>query len=201
MIRTILRKRRLLAIYIIMVLVLFILPHFSVQGYTIMKNTTSHLGAQNTPNAWIMNLIFFLLGFITIQEAWIYLKQYWVQKFMLTIFGLGLVGVAIFKHAPIVQGIPYSLFEDTIHSIFASIVGFSFTLFTVSAAFIETTNKRRIIALLVGVVVTVLSVLMSSLPDFAGIWQRLIFIISFAWLIIFLKRLEGEMIVEKDLKQ
>lgn len=40
--------------YLLMVIVIFILPFFSVEGYLFMKNTTSQLGAQSTPNAWIM---------------------------------------------------------------------------------------------------------------------------------------------------
>jgi len=80
------------------------------------------------------------------------------------------------------------------HSLFATIVGFSFTIFAISAAFIERTNTKRILALLVGLIATSLSILMYSVIDFAGLWQRLMFIISFAWLIFFFEgmRIEEE---------
>ena len=32
---------------------------------------------------------------------------------------------------------------------------------------------------------------MSYLPDYSGIWQRAIFIISFAWLIVMLERIRA----------
>jgi hypothetical membrane protein len=179
--------RYLMPVYILMIPVIFILPYFSAEGYSILKHTTSHLGAQNTPNAWIMNLVFCLLGLACILEAWFHLKRYWVHKILLTIFGAGLILTAFYQHAPIIEGIPYSLSEDAMHSLFATIVGFSFTLFAFSAAFIERTNKRRILAIMIGLAATGLSVLIFNVADLAGIWQRLMFIVSFAWLIFFLE--------------
>jgi len=171
--------------YIILLLVMFILPFFSAAGYSILSNTTSQLGAQNTPNAWVMNITFGLLGLACIGEASLYLKEYWFQKILLIIFGLGLILTAIFQHAPINEAVAYNLLEDQIHSISASIVGFSFTIFSISVAFIEETNKRRIIALCMGLLATGLSFLMFSVTDLTGVWQRLMFTTSFAWLLFF----------------
>jgi hypothetical membrane protein len=178
-------KHLILPVYIILLLVMFILPYFSAEGYSILSNTTSQLGAQNTPNAWIMNITFGLLGLACIWEAIRYLKHYWFQKILLIIFGVGLIFTAIFQHAPITEGVPYNLLEDQIHSVSASIVGFSFTLFSFSVAFIEKTNRRRIIALFMGLLATGLSLLMFSVTDLAGVWQRLMFTASFAWIIFF----------------
>jgi hypothetical protein len=93
--------------------------------------------------------------------------------------------IAVFRHAPINEGIPYSVLEDTIHSFFASVVGFSFTAFAISAAFIEKTSGKRIFALLIGFLATGLSILMFSVTSFTGLWQRLLFMITFAWLVFF----------------
>lgn len=188
--------RFLLPVYIVLILVMLILPYYSAEGYSMFKHTTSHLGAQNTPNAWIMNIVFCLLGIACILEGLFHLRQYWVHKILLTIFGVGLILVGIFQHAPIVEEIPYNLSEDKMHSLFATVVGLSFTIFAISAAFIEKTNTKRILALLVGLIATGLSILMFSVIDFAGLWQRLMFIISFAWLIFFFEgmRIEGRKI-------
>lgn len=177
--------RFILAVSIVMFLAIFILPFYSAEGYSIMKHTTSHLGSQNSPNAWIMNTVFILLGISCILESWFHLKRYWVHKTLLTIFGTGLILVAFFQHAPIIGGIPYSILEDTMHSIFATVVGASFTVFAFSTAYIEKTNRRRVLALGVGLVAIVLSMLMFGLVDLAGLWQRIMFIISFIWLIFF----------------
>lgn len=164
---------------------MFILPFFSAEGYSILLNSTSQLGAQNTPNSWVMNITFGLMGFVCILEGLLNLKNHWIQIILLISFGLGLISTAIFQHAPINEAISYNLQEDKIHSIAATIIGFSFTLFAFSAAFIETSNKRRVLALLAGFLATGLSLLMFSVASYTGIWQRLMFIVSFGWIIFF----------------
>jgi len=174
------------AAYILMLLVMFILPFFSVEEYSILKNTTSHLGAQGAPYAWVMNVVFALLGIAAIVDGWMHLSKYWLHKFVLTIFGISLVLTAFFQHAPIVPGVIFSDLEDDLHSKFATITGFSFTLFAIASAFIESTRVRRIIAVGVGVIASILSILIFNVADLAGVWQRTIFIVSFAWLMYFL---------------
>lgn len=180
--------RFLLYAFLFLLVVMFVLPFFSVPSYSIVKNTTSHLGAQGAPHAWLMNTAFILLGLSCLIEAWLHLKTFWFQKVVLSIFGVSLAFTGIFQHAPIINGLVYSPIEDSMHSIFASIVGFSFILFEFSTVFIEQNPKRRLVALAVGLVVTMLSLLMLWLPDYSGIWQRAIFIISFTWLFSYLRR-------------
>ncbi len=186
--------RYLLSVNFILLLVMFILPYYSVEAYSIIKNTTSHLGAQNTPNAWIMNTTFCFLGIACILEGWIHLKQYWLHKILLTIFGIGLIFAAVFQHAPIVESIPYNAVEDNLHSLFATIIGFSFTLFAFSAIFIERTTITRWLALLVGLIATALSLLIFSAENYMGLWQRMMFIFSFSWLVFLF---EGKRMIEK----
>ncbi len=177
--------------FLLLLLVMFVLPFFSVSTYSIIKNTTSHLGAQNAPNAWIMNVTFFLVGAACILEAWLHLSRFWFHKILLSIFGLGLIFTALFQHAPIINGVIFNSCEDKLHSIFATIVGFSFTFYAVSAAFIEETVKYWIVDIAVGLIATILSVLMGFLPEYSGIWQRTIFVISFSWLIFMLERIRA----------
>lgn len=174
------------ATYIFMLLVVFILPFFSVDEYSIIKNTTSHLGAQGAPYAWVMNMVFTLLGIATIIDGWMRLSNYWLHKVVLTIFGISLVLTAFFQHAPIVPEVEFNVLEDDLHSKFATITGFSFTFFTLSAAFIEKTKRRRVIAVGMGVIAILLSMLIFNVAILAGVWQRMMFIIMFAWLMYFL---------------
>jgi hypothetical protein len=69
------------------------------------------------------------------------------------------------------------------HSVFAFTTGFSFTLLAIATAFIKTGKIEKIIPIIVGIMATVLSSLMFSIEEFMGIWQRLLFIISFGWTI------------------
>jgi len=181
--------RCLLYALLLILPVMFALPFYSADTYSIIKNTTSHLGAQSTPNAWIMNVAFVLVGISCVLEAWLHLGRFWFQKILLNIFGLSFVFTGIFHHAPIIEGVIFDSLEDILHSIFATIVGFSFTIFAVSSAFIEKAAKHRITDITVGFTATILSVLMLYLPDYSGIWQRAIFIISFTWLIFMLERI------------
>jgi len=169
--------------FLFFLLVIFILPFFSAGGYSIIKNTTSQLGAQHTPNAWIMNVLFVLLGLSAIADGWRFLGNFWFHKIVITVFGGALIMAAFFRHAPITVNTPYDVSEDKLHSVFATITGASFTLFAISASFIEKTLQRKILAFSAGVIATALSIMMFTLTDYTGIWQRLLLIISFAWLI------------------
>lgn len=42
--------------------------------------------------------------------------------------------------------------------------------------------KRRVAALLMAVVATLLSLLIFQVPQYAGVWQRMMFVLSFGWL-------------------
>ncbi|QUH22843.1 DUF998 domain-containing protein [Methanobacterium alkalithermotolerans] len=179
--------RFLLPVFIILLMLMFILPFYSFPGYSLLNHTTSHLGAQNAPNAWIMNLTFIILGLACAGESFLHLKRYPLNQILLIIFGVGLFMVGIFHHAPVIGNDNYSIMEDNLHSIFASLVGISFTLFAFSAVFIENNNLRRIIALVVAIMAIILSILMFRVVDYMGIWQRIMFIAAFSWLIFFLE--------------
>ena len=183
--------RYLIHALLLLLPIMFVLPFYSADTYSIIKNTTSHLGAQSTPNAWIMNAAFVLVGISCVLEAWLHLGRFWFHKILLSIFGLSLALTGIFHHAPIIEGVIFNSFEDKLHSIFATIVGFSFAIYAMSSAFIEKAVRYRIIDIAVGFTATILSVLMSYLPNYSGIWQRAIFIISFIWLIFMLERIRG----------
>ena len=171
--------------YILMWVVIFVLPFFSFESYSIIKNTTSHLGAQNAPNGWIMNLTFICLGLGSLLSGWNYLKGYFFHRIVLSVFSLALILAAFFQHAPIEAGIPFNETEDNLHSVLASITGFAFTLFAISSAFIVRKTQDKILALSAGIIATLLSLLMFQLESLMGVWQRGIFIGSFGWMIYF----------------
>lgn len=190
--------RFLLLAFSLLVIVMFVLPFYSAESYSILKHTLSELGAQSTPNAWIMNVTFYLVGAACILEAWLHLGNFWFHKIVLSIFGVSLIFVGIFHHAPIAEGVSFDVRQDNLHSIFASIVGFTFIMYAIASAFIEKEGKQRVIDIIVGVTASLLSLLMLLLPDFAGIWQRVMFILAFIWLIFMLERMRIFNKTEKD---
>lgn len=169
--------------YIILILVMFVLPFFTADGYSIISHTTSQLGAQQTKNSWIMNFTFALMGVTSIYAGWTHFHNYWLHKILLLSFGLSLVFTAIFSHAPITPNLAFSLREDELHSLFASTTGFSFTILAISTGFIKDTRNKRFLPIFIGILATALSMMMFTIESYMGIWQRLIFITSFAWLI------------------
>ncbi len=170
--------------YLILLLVIFMLPFYSVESYSILENTSSQLGAQHSPYAWVMNTTFILLGLGSMLSGWPYLKGYGFHRLALLIFGFSLIGAAIYQHAPIVAGVAFDAKEDQMHSIFSSLTGASFTVFAMSAVFILRHRTAKISALTVGVLAVLLSVLIFTIPEFMGIWQRALFIVAFGWLIV-----------------
>ncbi len=175
----------LVPLYLILLLVIFILPFYSVESYSILQNTSSHLGAQHAPYAWVMNTTFVLLGIGSMLSGWPYLKGYGFHKLALLLFGFSLIGAALYQHAPIIAGVAFDAMEDRMHSLFSSVTGASFTVFALSAAFILRHRTAKVSALSVGVLAIVLSVLIFTVTEYRGIWQRAMFIVAFGWLIVF----------------
>jgi hypothetical protein len=85
-----------------------------------------------------------------------------------------------------VSGLAFSAIEDDLHSKASTVTGFSFIVFAVAATFIESTGWRKLVALGVASLGTILSILIFTVVDLAGVWQRAIFITAFAWLMYFL---------------
>jgi hypothetical membrane protein len=173
----------LVAAYCLLLMVMFILPNFSTPEYSIASNTLSQLGAQNTPNAWIMNLTFVSLGIGSIIAGWRYFEGFAFQRLFLILFGTSLTLAAFFNHAPINILIQYNIQEDGWHSYFIFTNGLTFVILSVTSTFIIDKQQDRLLAACAGLSAIFLSLLMSEAAQAAGIWQRLFFIISFGWMV------------------
>ncbi|MDH3227457.1 MAG: DUF998 domain-containing protein [Thermoleophilia bacterium] len=173
----------LIPVYVLLLLVMFVLPFFSVDEYSIREHTLSELGAQGAPHAWAMNLVFGALGLASVADGWPRLPGLWFHRLALLLFGLALVFVAIFQHAPIPADAPVSAREDEWHSNFSGLVGMSFVAFAVASAF-GSSGRGRSLGPAAGAFAMAMSFLIFSVPDYAGVWQRLMFGVSFAWLIL-----------------
>ena len=174
-------------VYGLLLVVMFIMPLFSVADYSIIQHTTSQLGAQGAPHAWVMNVTFILLGLAVIMETAIHLKKQPLASILLCVFGTLLVAIAFFRHAPI-EALPYRVWEDQVHGVLATAIGFVFTFFMVTLAFILPDKEARLVTLMLAILTTILSMMMLVLPTARGILQRVIFIYAFGYLIVFFSR-------------
>lgn len=168
--------------FILFLAVSFLLPFFSFDGYSIISNTTSHLGAQGSPYALVMNTVFMLLGIMAILHIW-KTKLLYARVFGL-IFGLSLALTGVFQHAPLVESLHVNQFHDLLHSVFATSTGFSFTLFAAGHAFMSRGTQRRA-AITLAIIALAVPLIMFSMPSVMGITQRFMFIAAFYWLFFY----------------
>jgi hypothetical membrane protein len=166
-----------------LVLVMLLLPFWSFAGYSLLENTTSHLGAQGSPNAWVMNGTFLVVGVAVQLAGWRKLGSHPLALLLLSIFAISLVLTGLYRHAPLVEGVEANAFEDRRHSLFATTTGFGFVAFAASMAFASRLRRDRAIAVAVAALATLLSLGMAAWPDLMGLFQRAMFLMAFGWLI------------------
>jgi hypothetical membrane protein len=179
------------AAYLLMLLAMFILPLFSVPEYSIIRNTLSELGAQSAPGAWIMNIVFTALALGSVIAGWRFFDGFVFHRIILILFGVSLALMAFFNHAPVNPEVQYNLREDGWHAYFAGTAVLSFIILSIATSFILEKQQDRQLARAAGTSAMVLMVLMAEADRLAGVWQRLILIISFGWMIYCFKASES----------
>ncbi|WP_344925449.1 DUF998 domain-containing protein [Aquimarina addita] len=173
----------LLVVYIVLILVSFLLPFYTAPGYSIISHTLSELGAQNTPNNWMMNFVFILLSFITLIHGFKILGNHPLQIIVLFIFCTSLLLTGIYLSAPIYRRLPFDSFQDEMHSIFSTTTGVSFFIYCLVISYIARWRKQKILAIIVGITTFILSYSMFIHAPYSGLYQRGIFIIAFGWIL------------------
>lgn len=104
----------------------------------------------------------------------------------LIVFGIGLIWAATWSNAPIQPDIPADTRQHWLHPVAPGVVDTAFAL--VCLARIATPGAHRDPVAWTGQAAAVLiSLLMSLLPDIAGLLQRLMFSISFVAILRFLR--------------
>jgi hypothetical protein len=167
----------------LLVAVMFLLPFWSFEGYSLLENTTSHLGAQGSPNAWAMNVTFLIVGVAVQLAGWHKLVHHPLPLLFLGVFAISLVLCGFYRHGPLVEGFEGNDFEDRRHSIFATTTGFGFVAFAVSMVFASREPRDRALAGTVAALATLFSLGMAIWPDLMGLFQRAMFLMAFSWLL------------------
>ncbi|MFN4214057.1 DUF998 domain-containing protein [Exiguobacterium sp.] len=171
-------------VFLTFLVVSTVLPLFSFDGYSLVRNTTSHLGAQASPLAWVMNVTFVALGITAVLVSWQTRVTY--HQVLGTCFGVSLLLTGVFHHAPLVDGVPVNQFHDLLHSVFASSTGLFFTLLAAGHGFMND-GSQRIVGFIMAGIAIVFSLGMFVAPDYMGLLQRAMFIGSFWWLFFYME--------------
>lgn len=171
--------------YLLLITVIWVLPFYSSEGYSIIKNSISELGGQNVPKNWIMNLTIALLSLSTIALGTKMLKLKSSLLIVLYFFCFSFLLTGIYKVAAInAEPFSYKYNHDALHSLFSGITGFAFSLFCALLVWDLKFKTYKIQTLLVFIMVIGLSYLIFKFPEFKGISQRIMFMLSFGWLFI-----------------
>jgi hypothetical protein len=164
---------------------LLLAPTLMPDSYSWLAHTTSESAAQGVEGAWLARLGFVMFGLSVLLLAAI-TRRVWghVGATLHAVFGLSMLATAAFSTRSWVPDAPYDPTVDTLHSIAASAIGFAFALGIVAVAVrARRAGLRRwwlldLTALLASVL---LPLGMLLRPDAAGLLQRSMFAIAYAW--------------------
>lgn len=166
----------------ILFVVFIIVAHIcSANNYDWTKNTISDLGAQGYNRKLVMQVGFLAFGFIL--TIGLSLNGFSWRTTPILIYALCVALTGIFCTKPFFALNTYSTTQSTLHSIFAQIAGMAFSIGILIQMFFTTDNNSKYIHLLFFILVIVLSATFGLLKNHQGIVQRLLYLISFFWLI------------------
>jgi len=157
-------------------------PWYTVEGYSVVRNVVSELGAQHTPNNLVMVSGFLALGICLVADGVRNFQRMAVPFIAFGVF-MGLAGV--FAHKPLDPNVPFTEAAHVAHSILASLAGFSVTIGLIWYAVRARGFWRRTAAFALAALCVVLPLVMLTFPEFQGLIQRFMYLLIFAWLWLF----------------
>lgn len=163
-------------------LLLALAPIALPQSYSWVELGTSEAAAQGIAGAWVTRAGFVLFG-LAVLGVCVLRHRAW--KALATglhgCFGVGMGMVAVYSHAPWQVGAPYVELEDQLHSVFASVVGFSFIAGVATTLIVRRPRTRAsVLGDVTALMITGTIPLLMAGPVW-GILQRLMFFTAAAW--------------------
>jgi hypothetical protein len=165
------------------VLAAMIGPLFSHPDYSSIAHTMSELAGQAMPDAWIMRLGFVSFGLCTAIAAALRLRDRPCTAVPLIIFGVAMMMAALWSNAPIDRAIAHSIHEDEVHSIAASLMGVAFAAASAARLWMNAFSLRDWLSWFALATSIGLPLAMVAFPGVDGGLQRLMFAISFVWIV------------------
>ena len=154
------------------------------ENYSWLSNAISESAAQGIRGAWLARLGFVVYGLAVI---WLTVALYgkWSvgARYCHLFFGIFMMSAAAFSIRPWDAGAVFDQREDFMHSFAATAMGFAYT-FGVLVVFFQRDKQEiasRVFDLIAAAVATLFPLLMLSLPEFHGMIQRLMFLVSYVW--------------------
>ena len=177
---------------IFFVTVIIIAHFFAPPDYQWAQNTISDLAGQGLKNQWIMQTGF--IGFGALLNLGFILKFVSARNVSysdlpIMVYGLAILLSGFFSTAPIIQGEKYSEQESSLHSLFATVAGISFTMGIFYRAITAPTSAERWMHVFFLVLVMVASLLFGLCENGRiqfgkGLAQRGLYLVSFTWIVL-----------------
>lgn len=173
-----------LALLLASALCVFVAPLALPDSYSWRANAISEAAAQGLHSAWITRLGFVLFGAAVIWLAQLQ-RPVWARGtcWMQLGFGLAMLGTAAFSHKPWLPGVAFDPFEDFLHSVTASGMGFAF-IAGVLLRLMQRPRGELVNKLFDGfalAVATAMPPLGQVWPSTAGLLQRSMFVVAYLW--------------------
>ena len=153
-------------------------------SYSWRAHSISESAAQGLEHAWIARLSFVCFGLavfilsVAARPLWPRLT-YWCNL----VFSIAMFAAAAFSHAPWLPGEVADRFEDFLHSVAATGMGFAYSIGVV-ARFAQRPRGAlvgRALDALSLITAVILPLLLASASDVAGLAQRIMFGIAYVW--------------------
>ncbi|MCB1050694.1 MAG: DUF998 domain-containing protein [Acidobacteria bacterium] len=157
-------------------------PALMPAGYSPQSHYISESAAQALHGAWLARLGFLLFGFGALLTCHLHYRDWsaWVI-WMIRIFGVCLIATAAFSHKPWLENVQADPFEDFLHSLTATTMGFAFCFALVGFWFVKRPLAHRVFDAVVGVLSLLLPVAGGLFPAWAGAGQRVMFAAAYVW--------------------
>ena len=153
-------------------------PLYTIDGYSIVSNLISELGAQHTQNNYIMIIAFVLLGGSIAIDGF---RKFRIALLPFILFGVAMAIVGIFPHRPIDTSLNFNSTYHNLHGIMASFAGTVITAGFIWQGFLGS-GREKIICFYMAAVAILFPILMLSSPNYQGIIQRLMYLQILGWL-------------------
>ncbi len=167
------------------VLAIVVAHIFATNNYDWTKNTISDLGSQGYDKKFIMQFGFLSFG-LTLSAGILINGLTW-RTTPILIYGLCVGLTGIFCTKPFYNLDNYSVTQATVHSAMAKTAGISFTLGILLQLFYPQYKTEKWIHFLFFILVVGFSVSFGLVKNYQGIFQRLLYLTSFIWLIKYYK--------------
>lgn len=164
-------------------LALTLAPLLMPDSYSWIVNTTSESAAQGVSGAWLARLGLGTFGLAVLALAGSHRLWSPAARYTHIGFGVLMTVTAVASTKPWVAGVPFDAAEDQIHSFAATAMGFAFAFGIVLVVLGKRGSIRPIRALDVIAILASIAIplSMTALPEYAGILQRLMFVVAYIW--------------------